>query len=77
MTDFGFGDFEITMLTEDFEPEPYNDKDIEQYTAHESDYLAKRRVIITYTDETEYIVKRALGVEEIKKVVYDAKELQE
>lgn len=35
MTDFGFGDFEITMLTEDFDPEPYDDGELEQYTENE------------------------------------------
>ena len=75
MTDFGFGDFELTMLTEDFEPEPYNDEEIAEYTQNGEVGLAKKRVIITYDDETEESVKQMLGVEEVKKVVYDIKEL--
>lgn len=75
MTDFGFGDFELTMLTEDFEPEPYNDDEIAGYTENGEVGLAKKRVIITYDDETEDLIMELLRLEEIKKVVYDIKEL--
>lgn len=75
MTDFGFGDFELTMLTEDFEPEPYDDEEIAEYTQNGEVGLAKKRVIITYDDSTEEEIKTMLGVEEVKKVVYDIKEL--
>lgn len=75
-TDFGFGDFELTTLTEDFEPDPYTDDEIlKEYSEHEYDYLAKKRVIITYTDEQEHYIKKMLGLDEVKKVVYDASEL--
>ena len=76
MTEFGFGDFELTILTEDYEPEPYDDELVEQYSDNEGEYLAKRRIIITYTDEEESKIKEILGVEEIKKVVFDIKELE-
>lgn len=75
MTDFGFGDFELTMLTEDMDPEPYDEDIVEEYSKKEQDYLAKKRVIITYTEEAEQKVKELLGVEEIKKVVYGIEEL--
>jgi len=75
MTDFGFGDFELTMLTEDFEPEPFNDDEIAEYTQNGEVGLAKKRVIITYDDSQEEDIKSMLGVDEIKKVVYDIKEL--
>lgn len=75
MTEFGFGDFELTMLTEDFEPEPYNDDEIAEYTQNGEVGLAKKRVIITYDDTTEEDIKSILGVDEVKKVVYDIKEL--
>ena len=75
MTDFGFGDFELTMLTEDFEPEPFDDDEIADYTAGGEVGLTKKRVIITYEDDTEGLLRELLGVEEIKKVVYDIKEL--
>ena len=76
MTELGFGDFEIAMLTEDFTPVSFNDDEtVKEYSGNEGNYLAKKRVIITYTDEQEDIIKKALGVDEIKKVVYDASEL--
>lgn len=76
MTDLGFGEFELAMLTEDFEPVSYTDDEtIKEYSEHENDYLAKRRVIITFTEEQESFVSRMLGLEEVKKVVYDASEL--
>lgn len=74
MTDFGFGDFELTMLTEDFEPEPYDEEEIAEYTQNGEVGLAKKRVIITYDDDTTEDIKSLLGLEEIKKVVYDIKE---
>lgn len=75
LTELGFGDFELAMLTGDFEPEPYDDELVEEYSEKESDYTAKNRVIIVFDDSTEGKVKKILGVEEIKKVVYDAEEL--
>lgn len=76
MTEFGFGDFELTILSGDFEPEPY-DKDVTaKYEETGESFLAKRRVIITYTDEEEEMVKELLGLDEIAKVVYDVKEVK-
>ena len=75
MTDFGFGDFELTMLTEDFEPEPFDDEEIAEYTGEGEVGLAKKRVIITYEDDTEGLLKELLGIDEIKKVVYNISEL--
>lgn len=76
MTELGFSDFEITILTNDFKPEPYDDDEVEEYTQNEDDYLERRRVIITYLREDEDKLKKLLGVEEVKKVVYDISELQ-
>lgn len=76
MTDFGFGDFELTILTEDFEPEPYDDELIEKYSGNETDYLMKKRVIITYKDSQEKDMLELLGLEELDKVVYDIGELR-
>lgn len=75
MTDFGFGDFELAMLTEDFEPEPYYEDDIKDYEEKGESFLAKKRVIIVYTDEQEEEIRKLLGLEEIKKVVYDISEI--
>lgn len=75
MTDFGFGDFELSMLTEDFEPEPYDDDMAEKYSERENEFLAKERVIITYAKEDVQKVAELLGIDEIKRVVYDINDL--
>lgn len=77
MTDFGFGEFELTILTNDFEPEPFDEEEIKEYERDDDELLLKRRVIISYTDEQEDLVKNLLGVEEIKKVVYNIEEIAE
>lgn len=57
MTDFGFGDFEISMLTDDMEPDDYDDELIKQYSQNADDFLENKRVIITYKtpEETEFL----------------------
>ena len=75
MTQLGFGEFELTILTEDIEPEPYDNDIIDKYSGNEESFLAKKRGIITYTDETEERLKKILGVDEIKKVVYEVTEI--
>ena len=75
MTDFGFGNFEIEVLTQDFEPEEFDKEMMQEYAEKEQDYLAKKRVIITYTDDEAETLKKILGVSEINKVVYDINEL--
>lgn len=77
MTDFGFGDFELTILTNDFEPEGFDEEEFQEYEGSGEKLLVKRRVIITYVDEEEDRIKKLLGVDEIKKVVYDIKEVNE
>lgn len=74
-TELGFGDFELAILTEDFDPEPYDEEEISDYTSNGDVGLAKKRVIITYNEEEEEHMRELLGLEEIKKVVYDIKEL--
>ena len=76
MTDFGFGEFELSILTEDFEPEPYDDDVIDKYAENDDRFTAKKRVIITYSDEDERELAELLGVDEIRKVVYDISELR-
>lgn len=75
MTDYGFGDFELSILTEDFSPDPYDEADIADYTKDGETGLAKQRVIITYNDNQAPQVAMLLGVDEIKKVVYDISEI--
>ena len=76
MTDFGFGDFEISMLTYDMEPEKFDDKLIEEYSEHSDEFLASKRVILTYsTPEEEEYLKKLLGVDNVAQVNYKIKDL--
>lgn len=73
-TEFGFGEFELESIIGDFEPEPY-DKEIEEQYDKGEEMLARRRVIVTYDEETEPLVRQMLNVEEIKQVVYRIEDL--
>lgn len=73
-TDFGFGEFELSMFLEDVEPEPYDNELIEQYSVNADKNLARKRVLITYKEENEELVKELLGVEKLK-VVYTIEEI--
>lgn len=77
MTDFGFGDFEISMLTEDMEPEEYDKDLIEQYSSNSDNFLVNKRIIITYkTDEEKEFLRQLINEEnETLKVVYTTEEL--
>lgn len=79
MTDFGFGDFELSMLTYDMEPEKFDDKLIEEYSAGSDDFLANKRVIITYkTPEQEAFLKKLFNENNAElKVVYSADEIMD
>ena len=68
MSDYGFFDFG------DFEPEPYDASLEKEYAEHSEEFLAKKRIIITYSDVEEETLKSLLGLEEIKKIVYDISE---
>ncbi len=75
MTDFGFGEFELSMLTEDVEPDPYDDDMVEEYSEHADDFLARKRVIITYLEgEEEQFLKGLFNVDTLK-VLYKAEDL--
>lgn len=69
MTEFGFLDFEDAL------PEPYDKALEEEYADHGDDFLVKKRILITYTDETESRLLEMLGLKEFTKVVYDVTEL--
>ena len=75
MTELGFGDFELSVLTEDFEPEEFNDVDFDEYKDVAEGSLKNRRVIITFEPEQEDLVKELLGVDGELKVVYKLEEL--
>lgn len=75
LTDLGFGSFELSMLTEDFEPEDYDDEIIKEYSEKSDDLLASKRIIITYsTDAEEEYLKQLLKLNDLK-VVYSVEEL--
>lgn len=67
----------MTILTEDFTPTKYDDEEIEKYSGNADQYLAKKRVIITYKDEEEEKLAKLLNVDSVLKVVYDINELVE
>ena len=76
MTNFGFGDFEISMLINDMEPEKFDDNLIEEYSQNSDNFLKAKRVIITYqTDEEEAFVKKLLHEENDLRVCYRAEDL--
>lgn len=79
MTDFGFGEFELSILTEDMEPEDYDKDLIEEYSSNADNFLVNKRCIITYkTEEQEQWLKELLKEDkEELKVVYTAEELME
>lgn len=77
MTDFGFGEFEVTMLESDITPDGYDEDLIQKYSEHSDDFLEKKRVIITYkTEEEENFLKEILKQDELK-VVYDISEVMD
>ena len=75
MTDFGFGDFEISILTEDFEPEPLDD-DLSAYEGNEDKFTANKRIIITYKEDEEELLRKLINAgSEPLKVVYRITEI--
>ena len=80
MSQFGFGEFEISMLTEDMEPDDYDKDLIKEYSSSSDDFLTNKRVIITYkTDEEEKFLKDLFKEDEDNemKVVYSCEEIKE
>lgn len=79
MTDFGFGEFELSMLTEDMEPDGYDDELIKQYTGNSEEFLANKRIIITYRtdEETEFLKKLIKEDKEELGVVYKIEDIME
>ena len=61
---------------EAFEPEPFDDEILNEYKDHETEFLAKKRVIITYAPERELQLCQLLNIDPDKlKIVYDLSEL--
>lgn len=77
MADFGFGDFELNILTGDYEPDEYDDELIEEYRRDDSELLKKKRLIINYeTEEDEEFLKKLFNTDNLK-VLYQVEELKE
>ena len=76
MTDFGFGDFELSILTDDMEPDGYDDELIQSYSNNSEEFLANKRIIITYKgdEETEFL-KNLLKQDEELGVVYKCEDI--
>ena len=75
MTDFGFGQFELSMLDDDYSPEGYDDDLIDDYSKPEGELLKSKRIIITYEgDEQEEFLKKVLKQDELK-VAYKCEKL--
>ena len=64
-TDLGFGEFELSVLTEDMEPSEYDEGLLEQFDGVGEGMLAKKRVIINYSDETEPLLLNLLKLKSI------------
>lgn len=79
MTDFGFGDFELSMLMDDMEPESYDDELIEKYSSNADDFLTNKRIIITYKtpEETEFLKNLIKEDKEELGVVYRIEDIME
>ena len=61
---------------DEFTPEAYDDELLKEYKEHENEFLAKKRVIITYAPEREMQLCELLGVDiDNLKIVYDLSEL--
>lgn len=79
MKDFGFGDFELSMLTDDMEPDGYDDELIKQYSNNADEFLSNKRVIITYktNEETEFLKNLIKEDKEELGVVYRIADIME
>ena len=63
---------------EDYVPEGYDEDMLKEYEEHSQEFLAKRRVMITYSPEDEGALCEYLGIDPEKlKVVYTFEELLE
>ena len=77
MTDFGFSNFEMNVYTDDELPDDFDKDLIEQYTQEDDELLARKRIIITYTDEDTPFIKTLLKEDKDVKVVYSIEEIKD
>ena len=79
LKDFGFSDFELSMVGEDMEPDGYDDDMIKEYSDNGQNFLKNERIIIVYrTPEEEAFLKELVKEEHDRlNVTYDAKNIME
>lgn len=71
MLDFGFEEFELSMIMGDYMPERYDEELVKQYSEKADDFLENKRIIITYrTEEETEFIKRLVKEEGDLGVVY-------
>ena len=76
--DFGFGEVELMMLTEDIEPEKFDEDMMKEYSQRADDMVLKAgRVIITYEkpEEKAFLEELIHEKKDCLKVVYKCSEL--
>lgn len=76
--DFGFGEVELMMLTEDIEPENFDDEMMKEYSQRADDMVLKAgRVIITYEkpEEKAFLEELFHEKKDCLKVVYKCSEI--
>lgn len=64
----GFDEIEVLQATEDVDPDGFDSDEFKNFVKDEDEFLAKKRVIIVYSDEEEGVVRSMLGIESGKKL---------
>ena len=77
MRDFGFGEFELSILTEEMIPDGYDNELLDEYSNSGEDLLQTKNVTISYTTEEESIVREKFKIVGPIKVLYMLDELKE
>ena len=70
MTQFGFGDFEISLFYDDLEPTPHDESIEEEYGDYGNEFLKNKRIVIIYNDENEEALSKMLGIKAINGITY-------
>ena len=73
----GFDEVELLEKTEDLEPDGFDSDEFKEFEKSEDEFLAKKRLIIVFSEEEEMFVRKMLGISpgETLNVVYEASEL--
>lgn len=74
----GFNNIELMEASgEDMMPDDFDNDEFKDFVKNEDEYLAKKRIILVYTDEEEMFIRKLLRLteDEALNVVYDAADL--